>query len=256
MFIAPGIGGDIVGFGHLVRQLDPAQSVYGLRSIGLQEGEEPLIGVPAIAAAFISEMYRIQPAGPYQLFGVCWGGLVALEIARQLTDAGHEVALLALLDPPPVGFDDSAAPATPARAAVPSTRQFLRQRLALYRHSLSTTPVHQWPGYVWQRLCNVFDALRQRDPLRGDATEFLRWRVREANLQAMRSYRPPAFRGEACLLFTSDRPDGRSKAAREYWLQHFNHAGQPQFVPGKDSGDALAPERAAAVAAVLRQRLA
>lgn len=250
LFIAPGIGGDIVGLGHVVRHLDPAQSVYGLRSIGLQEGEEPLVGMPAIATAFIADMRRVQAAGPYQLFGVCWGTLVCLEIARQLEEAGETVSLLALLDPPPVGGGTQAA------ASAPSRWHFLRQRLALYGRSLAATPLRAWPAYLWGRLINIADALRQRDPLRGDATEYLRWRVREANLQAMRSYTPPVFDGEACLLFTKDRADGRSRAARDYWIHHLKAQGREQYVPGKDSGDALAPERAAAVAGMLAGRLA
>lgn len=251
LFIAPGIGGDIVGLGHVVRHLDPTQSVYGLRSIGLQAGEEPLADMPAIAAAFISEIRRVQPAGPYQLFGVCWGTLVCLEIARQLEAAGETVSLLALLDPPPVGGGASA----PA-ASAPSRRHFLRQRLALYGKSLSATPLRAWPAYLWGRAVNVADALRKRDPFRGDASEYLRWRVREANLRAMRAYEPPPFGGDACLLFTQDRADGRSKAARDYWIRHVRAQGREQYVPGKDSGDALAPERAAAVAARLSGCLA
>ena len=251
LFIAPGIGGDIVGLGHVVRHLDPAQRVYGLRSIGLQEGEEPLADMPAIAAAFISEIRREQPGGPYQLFGVCWGTLVCLEIARQLEALGEKVSLLALLDPPPVGGGTPSA-----TASVPSKKDFLRQRLALYGKSLSATPLRAWPGYLWGRAVNVADALRKRDPFRGDASEYLRWRVREANLRAMRAYQPPPFGGDACLLFTQDRADGRSKAARDYWIQHVRAQGREQYVPGKDSGDALAPERAAAVAARLSGCLA
>ncbi len=251
LFIAPGIGGDIVGLGHVVRHLDPAQRVYGLRSIGLEEGEEPLATMPAIAAAFIGAIRRVQPGGPYQLFGVCWGTLVCLEIARQLEAVGEKISLLALLDPPPVGGGTPSA-----TASVPSRKDFLRQRLALYGKSLSATPLRAWPAYLWGRVVNVADALRQRDPFRGDTSEYLRWRVREANLQAMRAFEPPPFGGDACLLFTKDRVDGRSKAARDYWIRHVRAQGREQYVPGKDSGDALAPERAAAVAARLSGCLA
>lgn len=254
LFIAPGIGGDIVGLAYLARQLDPAQTVYGLRSIGLQEGEQPLVGMPAIAAGFIAGMRRVQPRGPYQLFGVCWGGLVVLEIGRQLRDAGEEVGLVALLDPPPVR--SGTATARPGKPAAPSTRQFVAQRLSLYRHALAARPLREWPAYVGGRLVNIADVLRRRDPFRGDPTEFLRWRVREANIQALRSYDPPEWTGDACLIFTSDRADGASRAAREFWAQHLHVAGREVFVPGKDTGDALAPERAGAVAGVLGERLA
>lgn len=256
LFIGPGIGGDIIGLAHVARQLDPAQTVYGLRSIGLQEGEEPLAGMPAIAAGFVAGMRRVQPRGPYQLFGVCWGGLVVLEIARQLREAGEEVSLLALLDPPPVRTGVATAHRGSSKPAAPSTWQFLARRLDLYRHALAARPLREWPAYIGGRLVNIADVLRRRDPFRGDPTEFLRWRVREANIQALRRYDPPAWTGDACLIFTSDRADGASRAAREFWVRHLHVAGREVFVPGKDTGDALAPERAGAVARVLGARLA
>lgn len=254
LFIAPGIGGDIVGLAHVARELDPAQTVFGLRSIGLQAGEQPLVGMPAIAEGFIAGLRRVQPRGPYQLFGVCWGGLVVLEIARQLRDAGEEVRLLALLDPPPVPV--AAAVNRDETSATPSTRHFIVRRLDMYRHTLAAKPFREWPAYIGGRLVNILDVLRRRDPFRGDPTEFLRWRVRETNLQAMRSYTPTAWTGGACLMFTSDRADGASRAARDFWVRHLDSSGREVFVPGKDTGDALAPERAGAVARALAGRLA
>jgi acyl carrier protein len=254
LFIAPGIGGDIVGLAHVARQLPPAQTVYGLRSIGLHEGEEPLAGMPAIAAGFIAGMRRVQPRGPYQLFGVCWGGLVVLEIAQQLTKAEEEVALLALLDPPPARAADAAQ--SDGGKPAPSKRHFIARRLDLYRNALATRPLSEWPAYIGGRLVNLADVLRRGDPFRGDPTEFLRWRVREANIRALRSYDPPEWTGNACLILTSDRADGASRASREFWARQLHVAGREVFVPGKDTGDALAPERAGAVAGVLGERLA
>lgn len=254
LFIAPGIGGDIVGLAHVARELDPAQTVYGLRSIGLQAGEQPLVGMPAIAGGFIAGLRRAQPRGPYHLFGVCWGGLVVLEIARQLRDAGDEVRLLALLDPPPVQV--AGAINRDTTSAAPSRRHFILRRLDTYRQVLAAKPAREWPAYIGGRLVNFLDALRRRDPFRGDPTEFLRWRVRETNLQAMCSYTPAAWTGDTCLMFTSDRADGASRASRDFWIRHLDAAGREVFVPGKDTGDALAPERAGAVARVLMGRLA
>jgi len=188
---------------------------------------------------------------------VCWGGLVVLEIARQLRDAGEEVGLLALLDPPPVRSSaiTDGAPRSSPTPTVPSRRDFIVRRLDMYRNELAARPLREWPAYVGGRLVNIADVLRRRDPFRGDPTEFLRWRVREANIQALRSYDPPEWTGDACLIFTSDRADGASRAAREFWTRHLHLAGREVFVPGKDTGDALAPERAGAVAGVLGERL-
>src|SRR5262249_55291843 len=58
-------------------------------------------GEPAIermAARYLEEVRAAQPAGPYALGGWSMGGVVAFEMARQLTAAGETVELLALLD--------------------------------------------------------------------------------------------------------------------------------------------------------------
>jgi thioesterase domain-containing protein/acyl carrier protein len=56
--------------------------------------------VETIAAYYAAAMRAVQAAGPYLIGGYSFGGVLALEIAHQLTSEGERVALLALLDPP------------------------------------------------------------------------------------------------------------------------------------------------------------
>ena len=51
-----------------------------------------------LARRYVSAVRRAQPAGPYYLFGDCFGGIVAFEMAVQLRAGGHDVALLAAFD--------------------------------------------------------------------------------------------------------------------------------------------------------------
>jgi malonyl CoA-acyl carrier protein transacylase/thioesterase domain-containing protein len=51
-----------------------------------------------MAAFHINTLRRIQPHGPYFLGGLCAGGLIAYEMARQLVRDGERVALVALID--------------------------------------------------------------------------------------------------------------------------------------------------------------
>ncbi len=51
-----------------------------------------------IARALIVRMREVQADGPYYVAGLCVNGVIAYEIARQLTAQGHEVALLGLFD--------------------------------------------------------------------------------------------------------------------------------------------------------------
>jgi amino acid adenylation domain-containing protein len=52
----------------------------------------------AMAADYVKAMRLQQPKGPYMLAGVSFGGVLAYEMAQQLTRAGERVEFLALLD--------------------------------------------------------------------------------------------------------------------------------------------------------------
>ena len=62
------------------------------------------IYVQALAACYVEEILTIQPEGPYVLFGYCFGGTVALEIAQQLQARGKEIAFLFLVERPSFNF--------------------------------------------------------------------------------------------------------------------------------------------------------
>jgi len=60
-----------------------------------------------MAAHYIKEIRELEPKGPYYLAGDTLGGLIAFEIAQQLTSQGEEVGLLAMFDtlcPLPLSF--------------------------------------------------------------------------------------------------------------------------------------------------------
>jgi thioesterase domain-containing protein len=68
-------------------------------------GGEPFLStLTEIAARFVADILAIQPVGPYFLAGQCEGGILALEVALQLQAAGHQVALLGMLDTPVDGY--------------------------------------------------------------------------------------------------------------------------------------------------------
>ena len=75
-------------------------AVWGLFSPFLKTPEEYNCGVYGMAAKFIEEMKRRQPAGPYSLSGWSAGGVIAYEIVDQLTKAGERVDRLIIIDAP------------------------------------------------------------------------------------------------------------------------------------------------------------
>jgi len=82
----------------LGRYMDDEQPFYWLHH-GQDAQRTPYMSVEDIAALHLADIRECQPKGPYCLGGFSFGGLLALEMARQLRAQGEEVALLALFDP-------------------------------------------------------------------------------------------------------------------------------------------------------------
>ncbi len=54
--------------------------------------------VEAMAADYADRILAVQPRGPYRFAGVCNGGVIAFELARQLTARGKQVELVAMIN--------------------------------------------------------------------------------------------------------------------------------------------------------------
>ncbi|GGA46179.1 hypothetical protein CYANOKiyG1_65170 [Okeania sp. KiyG1] len=92
-------GGIVLCLADLARQLGVEQPFYALQSVGLNGEEKPLTSFEDMATSFIKTIQTVRPQGPYQLGGFCLGAKIAFEIAQQLSSLGHEISLLALIDP-------------------------------------------------------------------------------------------------------------------------------------------------------------
>ncbi len=92
------VGGNVLCLAELARCLDPARPFYALQAAGLGPGDPPQDDMAAMAAHYVAEIRRVQPAGPYLLGGLSFGGYVAFEMGWVLHEMGEEVSLVALLD--------------------------------------------------------------------------------------------------------------------------------------------------------------
>jgi thioesterase domain-containing protein len=95
--------------GGFSRALGKDQPFFQLDPYALQEerliAKEPLFTtIEEMAFHFVKEIISVQPSGPYFLAGQCDGGIIALEIARQLQRQGHKIALLMQFDTPVTGY--------------------------------------------------------------------------------------------------------------------------------------------------------
>lgn len=100
LFILPGGDGNPDWYDQLAEEIHQEGPVYGLKMIGLLEGEIPLDTVEEVAAQNIRWIKEVQPEGPYRLAGHSFGGYVLYEMIRQFENMDEQVEQAILLDIP------------------------------------------------------------------------------------------------------------------------------------------------------------
>ena len=96
LFCLSDIFGRPLSYVSLARHLAPDQPVYGLSPWPLKEvlASDPAVGTGTIA--YLVEIRRIQPEGPYRIAGYSSGGVAAFDLARALQVEGEDVTLILL----------------------------------------------------------------------------------------------------------------------------------------------------------------
>jgi thioesterase domain-containing protein len=202
LFCVHPIGGNVLCYAELARQLGAAQTVYGLQAHGLTDGAAPDRSLSAMAARYAEAVRAIAPRGPYLLAGWSFGGAVAFEIARQLEAAGHEVGHVLALDSWASWGDDGA----------PSDAQCVRwflDDLAGHRQDLLAGVAADAP--VAHQLAHGLDAARAARlvPPGTDLAALSRQlAVFQANLEALRAHTPGAIRAPLTLFKARNNPRG------------------------------------------------
>lgn len=98
VFLVHPAGGNILAYRHLSERL--GRSVYGIQAVGSDGAAEPLADVREMAALYVRAMRKIHYDGPFALGGWSSGGVIALEMARQLEESGAKVDSLLIIDCP------------------------------------------------------------------------------------------------------------------------------------------------------------
>ncbi|HRO13687.1 MAG TPA: SDR family NAD(P)-dependent oxidoreductase [Paracoccus sp. (in: a-proteobacteria)] len=99
-FVVAGMFGNVMNLRALAQRIGRDRRVYGLQARGLFGGDSPHEDFAEAARDYLAEIRQVQPRGPWLLGGFSGGGLIALEMARQLAEAGETVGQLILLDTP------------------------------------------------------------------------------------------------------------------------------------------------------------
>jgi amino acid adenylation domain-containing protein len=173
--LLPSDFGDLLIYANLLPLLDAEQPCIGLQCPRMYEDDQGIASMPDLARFFMKQLLTVQPVGPFLLAGYCFGGHVALELAKQLTAAGHQVAMLTLID------------ARPYRPVVERTEYLrmlltgaLRARPADWKRSLAA----RWKMH---REGALIDRLARTSPERLDRRDLNRWVLEQRTLQSYRS---------------------------------------------------------------------
>ncbi len=101
LFCIHGADGGVMFYREFAMQLDEDRPFYAIEAPMLQNlNLNALASVAETATAYLADIRKIQPEGPYLLGGYSFGGLVAYEMAQQLRSMGIETSKLLLFDTP------------------------------------------------------------------------------------------------------------------------------------------------------------
>ena len=193
-FCVHSLGANLVSYQKLASLIED-RPFYGLQPQGLDGEHGPQQNIEQMAAAYIAAIRARYPQGPYDLGGVCLGGVVAFEMAQQLRAAGEEVGLLVLIDcfmPGPVEY----------LHVRPVLTQYLDGHLGqllLLPPAAKLKCVAKWAVNGFIRLASTVGAFRCNDSL-SRATR----RVMRANTSAVIAYRPEPYAGKITQFVCSD----------------------------------------------------
>ena len=232
LFARPGHNGDVFCYRALAAHLDPRTPLYGVEPKGVDGSPTPET-VEEIAEYEVAQIRRFQPEGPYYIAGYCAGGTIAFESARQLADAGGDVARVILFGSPfPTVYRTGRLRRPPSGAPPP--------RALLPRVSSTSAAA---------RVARVATARERHDPALAN-----RRRIEDATLAALKRYEPGFYAGRVDVFLPSeawrrsgDRPDEWKRVAG----QVVEHVG-----PDRCDGDYMLREpHVLVLAALLNQAL-
>lgn len=249
LFVVAGMFGNVLNLRHLALQFAQERAVFGLQARGLIGDAAPHETVEEAAADCIAEMRQVQAHGPYLLSGFSGGGITAYEMARQLKEAGEDVAVLALLDTP-----------LPVRPALGRRDKALIKMAELQRKGPRYLLEWGRDRLAWERSKRTIKAAAPVE------AQFNNTKIEAAFLRAVSRYQTPNWQGQMILLRPAlDRQykvsDGNwISAAREYvfadndWTRFAPHVRVIE-VPGDHDSMVLSPN-VVVLAAELREAIA
>lgn len=211
VFCVHGYGNEVLWLSGMSRELGTDQPFYGLQPQGLDGRTEPLRVIEDMAARYVVEVRRVAPHGPYYLLGYSLGGVVALEMARQLEGSGERIAFLGMIDS---GFPGAYHP----------TEIPLLLRLKLHAMAIAGRDPADAARYAGHRLNSLWRraVAYLRPPPDVPVTDtspgaVAAQRVESANEAAWRSYVPKPWNGRLTYFASTGQAETIWKSPRTRW---------------------------------------
>lgn len=196
LFLIAGLGGNVVNFELLSRRLPEDRPIYAIETRGTSRNLDILTTVEEMAEAYLEEVRRIQPNGPYYLCGYSFGGVIAFEMAQQLAAVGEELGIVGLIDTPEWHY---------TQRVMSSFNLLMRLRVL---HGGAVKRVLFGPdrkAALRKRLNAVSTRCRVAyDHLRGRHLEAAIASAEQRNLRALTQYEPQYYSGEIHFFHCSD----------------------------------------------------
>jgi amino acid adenylation domain-containing protein len=272
--------GEVLPYVNLARRMPAEFAVYGISPLRLPGIPLGHLTIPEMARHCAESLQRRQPHGPYFLGGLCAGGEIAFEAARQLEQNGEAVEIVMLLD--------AIEPTTPQRPWLVTKQRwqrfkglFTKKRVPSQQDTANvTSPKRRWRITVMEaaaKLRNVvrYEAIRSMKSAWIYARQLLlryllthgsawpKWipslSVREIyDFRARANYRPGTVRARIVLVKAgkgTDSNDRSSDLVDDPFLGWRPYAAGPLDVidaPGGHSGMLQAPNVDVLVGKLLR----
>jgi thioesterase domain-containing protein len=195
LFCIHGLGGNIAAMIPLARCFVGKRPVYGLLGLGLDPGQRPHDCLEDMASHYLREIREAQPQGPYLLAGWSLGGLIAIEVARQLQAIEQQAALVAMFDTYLSVTDFESQNVTD-----PAVFRWIAPHLNLSIAELTKLPLER----QWDRIAEQ----AQKAHGLGIAEIFRLAEVCKSHLRAASRYKPQPYDGRV-VLFQAETSRGR-----------------------------------------------
>jgi amino acid adenylation domain-containing protein len=227
LFCVHGGGGGTLFMRGLARHLGQDRPFYGLQAEAVHGRRIKGHRVEDMAAHYVSEIRTVHPDGPFFLSGYCLGGVIAVEMARQLKQQGFEVPLVALFNAanPALHLGGAAADDDEGgrEAAIAQSRQAENGtgHLGFKGHwqKMRSMRWTELPGYMMQALRSA-----------------LRWRVQPLRRKIRRfTTHPNRFWEILCLTYV--RLGGRvPPMLRWFYIAGITHWAERHYTPTRYPG--------------------